>query len=350
MTTLDRISLPNAVESTDATLLPQIINLYFEDKIERGKVSQSTITNYRTYLRPWNVFWEKRSDLHQHRISREIFMIAVNWVRHEYVCSRNRQIDENSVVQCFLRLRQILKWAYEVGCTSNVNLADWCPLLKPVPVKSLFPTTEELQEIFSSPAGESRLRDLALMAFLLSTGARRMEVANAQVELLNFQTAITNLSLGDDHRGYCELRQVKGDANGEGRKPRVVVFCSDAGLLLKAYLRSVNRNEGRIFDMTDSAIGQIVYKHAERAGIQRMSPHAFRRCFADYWDEHLGIGGREALKKQLGHTVAASDVTERHYISRNLRRVAREILKFHVSPLAEIGLPWTSLPVHIPSE
>lgn len=68
---------------------------------------------------------------------------------------------------------------------------------------------------------------------------------------------------------------------------------------------------------------------------------------ADHWDEMHGLAGRAALKKQLGHVTAAGDVTERHYISRNQRRIAREIGKWHTSPLSLVPLDWTLFPVHI---
>lgn len=343
----DRISLPSTVDTIDATLFPQIIELYLEQKLAQGKVSPSTIKNYRVYLGPWYAFWEQRPDLHNYQLSSETFNVAIEWVRTEFVNSRGWRPDENAVAQCFQRLRQVLRWAYESGCTGNANLTEWCPLLKSIPTNALFPTIDELKAVFAQPTGEYRLRDLALLGFLVSTGARRMEASKALIENLTFLTPLTNLRLGNDHRGYCELHQVKGDADGSRRRGRVVVMCSDAGLLLKAYLRSVNRTEGAIFGLTDSAIGQVINKYAVAAGIPKLSPHAFRRCFADYWDEQLGIGGREALKKQLGHAVSSGDITERHYISPNLRRVAREILKVHVSPLAEIGLPWEVIPVHI---
>jgi integrase len=159
---------------------------------------------------------------------------------------------------------------------------------------------------------------------------------------------MTNLAAGDDHRGYCILRHVKGDAEGTGKRARVVAFCSEAGLLVKAYLRSVNRSYGPIFDLSDVAIGQMVERYALAAGIEGMSPHALRRCLADYWDEVNGAAGREMLKRQLGHTSGSPDVTEKHYISRNHRRIARELLKMHVSPVGQVGLNWSALPVHIP--
>ena len=102
--------------------------------------------------------------------------------------------------------------------------------------------------------------------------------------------------------------------------------------------------------MSDTAICQMVDKHAHAAGVPLVSPHGFRRMLADHWDEVHGISGRAALKKQLGHTAIAGDVTERHYISRNQRRIAREIAKWHVSPLSLIPLDWTRFPVHITGE
>ena len=89
--------------------------------------------------------------------------------------------------------------------------------------------------------------------------------------------------------------------------------------------------------------GDIVLNRLQRPG----GYTGFRRMLADHWDEVHGLSGRAALKKQLGHAAAASDVTERHYISRNQRRIAREIGRWHVSPLSLTPLDWTRFPVHM---
>ena len=342
------LSLPERRQSIDATLLPEIIELYLEEKVSSRAISLKTAANYRAYLAPWVAFWESCAAEHDYHLSPAVFQAAERWMRTVYRNKRGWRPDENALAYCFRRLRQVLKWAYENNCTGTMNVMDWCPALENVPTDVLFPSFEEMQAIFAQPAGELRLRDLACMAFLLSTGARRMEVAKARVEALTFLTPLTNLSLGNDHRGYCDLRHVKGDAEGTGKRARVVAFCSECGLLLKAYLRTVNRVSGPIFDMSDVAVGQMVERHATAAGIERLSPHAFRRCLSDYWDEVHGLAGRETLKKQLGHASGSADVTEKHYVSRNPRRIARELLKMHVSPLAQVGLDWQSLPVHLP--
>lgn len=206
----------------------------------------------------------------------------------------------------------------------------------------------ELSLMLAQPAGEHRLRDTAVIAFLVSTGARRFETANAQIDLMTFATPLTDIALGNNHTGWVWLRRVKGDRDGAGAG-RPVAFCTIAGLLLKIYLRSVGRTSGTIFDMSDNAIGLMVDRHANAAGVPLISPHGFRRMLADYWDETHGLSGRAALKRQLGHTSTVGDVTERHYISRNHRRIARELQKWHTSPLAELTLDWTQYPVHIPS-
>ncbi|GIV81678.1 MAG: hypothetical protein KatS3mg051_1032 [Anaerolineae bacterium] len=173
----------------------------------------------------------------------------------------------------------------------------------------------------------------------------------AQVGALEFDTPFVNIALGDDHRGTCHLRRTKGDMAGEGNG-RYVVFDSPTGLLLKIYLRSVGRSpdttpDEPIFGMTGNGIRLMIERHRTEAGLPEISAHAFRRAFADYWDEHNGPELRIVLKKQLGHSVASRDVTELHYINQNPRRAAREIMQHHISPMREIRIDWRLLPVHI---
>jgi integrase len=344
----EAISLPARTAAIDATLLPNIIELYLTTRLAEGVIAAGTANTYRVQLNPWFAFWSQCRDIHQDTLSPEVLKTAHEWIRSTYRNQKGRQASPMSVYDCFIRLKQVFGWAYQANCTGNVNLVGWCPSIKQPDIDLYFPDLAEVQRMLAAPSGETRLRDVACMAFLLSTAARRFETALAAVDNLEFNTPLTNLAVGGDHRGSVWLRFTKGDAAGEG-PGRDVVFCSTAGLLLKAYLRSCNRTSGRIFDLTDSGIGQMIEKHAEAVGLPRLSPHAFRRLFSDHWDETHGDALRTVLKKQLGHSLRGGDVTEKHYITRNRRRIVREIMKYHVSPLDSIQLDWAQFPVHVPS-
>lgn len=341
------LSLPIQQEALDAALLPDIIELYISTKARDGAITPKTEHNYRNQLNPWFAFWEECPDVHHGQLSPAILRAALDWMRTDYRTRLDRPPAANSVAHCWTRLKQVFLWAFTANCTGTVNLCDWCPQVDHVEPNVHFPDLAEMTLLFAQPAGETRLRDIAAMAYMLSTGARRFEVAQARAELTTFVTPVTNLAASDDHAGWTHLQRVKGDAEGHGAG-RVVCFDTVCGLLLKCYLRSVNRTDGPLFGMSDTGIGQMIDRHAHAAGVGEVSPHGFRRMLSDYWDEVHGMNGRYALKKQLGHNLDGGDVTERHYISRNPKRVARELAKWHVSPLRELTWNWTDFPVHLP--
>lgn len=340
------LSLPERHQAIDATLLPQIIELYISTKLADGAIGKGTAVTYRVQLNPWFAFWAQCGDIHRNTLSPEVLKLALEWIRTGYRNQQGRSPAPMSVYDCFARLKQAFAWAFQNNCTGNVNLVNWCPPVRQPEIDLYFPDLREIERLLAAPTGETRLRDVTCMAFLLSTAARRFETALATVENLEFNTPLTSIEAGGNHTGSCWLRHTKGDAAGEG-PGRDVVFCSTAGLLLKCYLRSTGRTTGRIFDLTDSGIGQMIEKHAESVGLPRISPHAFRRLFSDHWDEIHGDALRTVLKKQLGHSLKGGDVTEKHYISRNRRRIVREITRYHVSPLGAIQIDWTQYPVHI---
>ncbi len=157
---------------------------------------------------------------------------ALNWVRTDYRTRLGKPLSQTSIYDCFLRLRQVLQWAFTANCTGSVNLADWVPRIEPGTPDQFFPDIDQLAQLLATPTGPYRLRDVACLAFLVSTGARRFEAALAAIEDVEFITPITDLAVGSDHRGWVWLRKVKGDADGKNGG-RDVVFCSVAGLLLK---------------------------------------------------------------------------------------------------------------------
>jgi len=337
------MTLPRRHESVDCALLPELLELYLSAKRRDCSITARTESSYREHLVPFLVWFAATEDKH---LSPERLSEFVAWMRADYRTRYGHAPAANTTAHCVTRLKGLFNWCYKQNCTGGVNLADWLPLVRKVGSRLYFPDTLEMQRLFDAVVGIERLRDWALFGFLLSTGARLYEVAHAEAQHVEWCSPIENLRLGDDHRGSCWLRKVKFDAEGAGAG-RQVVFCKDAGLLLKVWVRAAGREPGdTIFGLSDSGISQIIRRHAKTAGLPELSPHAFRRMFADNWDATHGMAARTILKRQLGHSLKG-DVTQDSYISQNHKRVTAEIMRWHVSPLASIAIRWDALPVHV---
>jgi integrase len=337
------MTLPQRHQAVDCALLPDLFELYLSAKQSDSSITPLTATIYRGQVAPFMAWFNERADK---QLSPDLLAQFVAWMRTDYRTRYGTTPAANTSAHCVTRLRTFFNWCYKQNCTGGVNLADWLPTLKKRGSRLYFPDGDEMQRLFDAVTGIERLRDWAVFAFLLSTGARLYEVACAEVGNIEWQTPPCNLRLGDDHRGSIWLRKVKFDSEGEG-PGRQVVFCSTAGLLLKVWLRADDRApDATLFGLSDSGISQIVKRHAQVAKLPELSPHAFRRMFADHWDEVHGMTARTVLKRQLGHSLKG-DVTQDSYISRNHRRVTAEIMKWHVSPLANLAIRWETLPIHM---
>lgn len=337
------MTLPRRHESVDCALLPELLEMYLAAKRRDGSITARTEASYREHLAPFLAWFAAAPDS---SLSPERLAAFVAWMRTDYRTRYGHAPAANTTAHCVVRLKGLFNWCYRQNCTGGVNLADWLPVARKVASRLYFPDALEMQRLFDAVAGLERLRCWALFGFLLSTGARLYEAAHAEAQHVTFNTPATNLRQGDDHRGSIWLRKVKFDADGVGAG-RQVVFCTDAGLLLKVWLRAAGRQPAEtIFDLSDSGISQMVRRHAKAAGLPELSPHAFRRMFADNWDATHGMAARTILKRQLGHSLKG-DVTQDSYISANHRRVTAEIMRWHVSPLASIAIRWDLLPVHL---
>ena len=342
-TLVHTMTMPKRQELVDARMLPELVELYFQAK--RTDVSAQTERNYREQLAPFLTWF--RTYCTDGTLSRERLVDFANWMRDGYVTRYGRKASQNTAAHCVGRFKGFANWAFTNGCTGTVNLADWTPIMRKQGSRLYFPTVEEMAKLFEAPHGVERLSDLALFSVILSTGMRLMEAAYAVVDAVTWTTPPSDLTLGHDHSGTIHLRRVKFDAQGEG-VGRIVVFCSTTGLLLKVWIRSGARSgQDTLFDLSDSGISQVVKRRAREAGLPELSPHAFRRAFADYWHDKHGMEGHAVLKRQLGHSLKG-DVTFDHYIDpRNQRRVAEEIRRWHTSPVERIVIDWAHLPVHI---
>lgn len=339
------MSLPQPHTAIDARILPDVIEAYFAAKAPH--IGAQTRKNYRHQLAPWTAFWRDCAEIHNYRLSPDVLEKALEWIRSTYKNANGQSPHPTSVAYCFRRLKGALSWAFKNNCTGNVNAAEWCPMTRRGVSDLYFPTLDDVRLLFRAADDAYRLRDVAVIAWMASTGSRLFETAAALSSDVQFNTPLTNVALGQDHAGYCHLRIVKGDNRGDGGG-RYVAFGSKAGLLLKCYLRSAPPGNVRLFGLTDRGASQAVRRVADRAGLPEISPHAFRRLFADHWDDVYRMEHRVVLKKQLGHSLNGSDVTEGHYLNgRNSRKIIESLQQYHVCPLEKIDIDWATFPVHI---
>lgn len=154
-----------------------------------------------------------------------------------------------------------------------------------------------------------RLRDMAILLLLLSTGARREE--------------LINIDLGDLHLGK---RSGVVRFHGKGAKEREVPFEGPVVDALAAWLAErggiegadpdavfltlPNRKAQRGLRLRPQAVDRIITRHARSGGLREWGVHRFRVTFATaLYDDGAGI---EEIRLLMGH----EDIeTTRRYLS-----------------------------------
>ncbi|RYZ87248.1 MAG: hypothetical protein EOP06_12985 [Proteobacteria bacterium] len=137
-------------------------------------------------------------------------------------------------------------------------------------------------------------RDIALLYFLVDTGARESEVAGIRIHDLKLNSGTATVL-------------------GKGNKRREIFFEVDTRRHLKAYLKEVpyeneddylfraarglTRGEG----LTASGILQLIKRLGEKAGVKdkRCTPHTLRHSYATWFIREGGTA--KALQVSLGH-------------------------------------------------
>jgi integrase/recombinase XerC len=156
-------------------------------------------------------------------------------------------------------------------------------------------TTEEVRALLkAAQSSRNAPRDVALILFLLDTGARVSEVCALRI-------------------GDVDMKQRHVEVMGKGRKTRKVFFARNVQKALYHYTEIEPReNDAPLFTgdknshaglpLTRSGVLQVIHRLGKAAGItrSRCSPHTFRHTFAV---EFLRAGGNAfTLKELLGHT------------------------------------------------
>lgn len=282
------MTLPRPPEPIDATLLPELVDLYMQyDRTRR--VQPSTVANNRYALR----LFLRWLDAQPHKLlDAAALSHYLVWLDGDYHTAAGRRLRPSNLAYYCARLRRFFSWCHSQGCTSGIDLAALLPVVDKIKPSTYFPTLNNLQKMFDAALLREmprlRLRDTALLATLLATGARRSEIASAQRIDTHW----------DEAGGYLHLRKVKGNMSGDG-PGRQVVFDGSTARLLRMWIDA--SNGATLFETHQTNVYEIVRTHAIAAGVPRISPHALRRAFADYWEiidrlaQHYGITRSEVL-------------------------------------------------------
>lgn len=155
------------------------------------------------------------------------------------------------------------------------------------------------------------IRDKAIIAFLLSSGARISEVC-----ALN--------------RDDIDFREMECIVMGKGSKERTVYIDDVAGMLLSRYFAGRKDNEEALFvgkaneRLTDGGIRRMLKRIEEVSGVENVHPHRFRRTLATTMiNRGMPI---EMVARILGHSRIDTTMTyiyvEKNNVKNNYRKYA----------------------------
>jgi integrase len=202
-------------------------------------------------------------------------------------------------------LRRVLKEAYKLGLMSfedYVRAADLEPIDTPTTkprgrALSLSEIATLMDEVLGEKSCAIDVRDAALIAILRGSGLRRNEVINLKVKDFEKNTGALEIQFGK---------------RGSYRK---VYLPDDAISLVEAWLDVRSRKPGPLIchvrkggivelrPLTADAVLKILRSRGDRAGLDKFSPHDFRRTFcSDLLDAGVDIA---TVQKLAGHSSPA---------------------------------------------
>ena len=311
------ISVTPTAEQIGARTLADLYPVYLEEL--RPRVAAKTITNYQHQIAPACAFWQDHGRDHGWSIDRQTGPALLAYLHTE------TDLGQNSIRTTVRRVRQFLRWVHTSG-RLPIDISGWIDLPAPRNTEIRTLGRDEIRAMVDACAGHTRIRDLALICFLLETGARRIEAAHLDYG---------NVQWTAPEGGYAFLEIVKGYRDTDKR--RHVVFGRVTGKLLQIQrvVYGVDLLAGPVFGLTGSGITSVLAAVSKRAGVE-VSAHDFRRTFATHWIRNCRAPSpalaERLLEVQLGHS--AKTVAQAHYMALGYADVAQH----YVSPLDGLDL------------
>lgn len=312
-------TLTPQIEGMDAEALPQLIPIFLEDCRKRQLAAKSLeiYTDQLGYFARW---FEEYGPLIDHKISIGTLSDYAHWLSTPEAALKGKPLADNNRSQILKRLRQLFHWSNRQGYIER-DIATWVPSIAMQP-RAMQPISVDdiCYLFFSANMGHRRirLRNMAMLALLVATGARRGEIFGIEKKHIDFRA---------DGSGTIYLPA----SITKFSKPRTVLFCDVCGAFLAKWIE--NRDNGSIWDEGNAmtlyfALGRL----SERASIDRIGPHQLRKFYASYFyaeNQNAGDFSRLFLQMQLGHQTTG--VTDRNYVFLK----SDQIWRWYISPLQD---------------
>lgn len=305
----------NTAQNIDLYQLKRQFLEYIE--IEKGR-SIKTVENYDRYLTLFLVFLESKVNTPKpmpDTINPDILREYRLWLNRKesgkknldsgsyYGMSSNMTLKKRTQNYYLIALRSFLKYMTKRSIKSlpadNIELAK-------VPERSLdLISTEELDRLMSAPKREKdeqkRLRDMAILEMLFSTGLRVSELCSLPRDL--------------------DMSKDEFSIRGKGEKVRVVFLSEQAKSSVKEYLaKRKDLTGGKMFDITPRSVERIIKDYGVKAGIsKKVTPHVIRHSFAT--DLLQNGADLRSVQMLLGHANITTTQIYTHITDRHLKEI-----------------------------
>ena len=189
--------------------------------------------------------------------------ITVYHLRSYLMSEKDRGIADSTLAGFRDIYNSMFGWLHREGLIKSNPCANLAPIRKKKEVRKPFSDVEieKLKEACDN------LRNKAIISFLLCTGCRISETCDLNVDDIDFQNM------------ECTVL-------GKGNKERTVYLDEVAALYLEQYLQKRKYKGGPLFlgrksiRLQPGGVRCMLNKIAERAGVENVHPHRFRRTLA----------------------------------------------------------------------
>lgn len=205
-------------------------------------------------------------------------------VRFFLAMEQDRGISQRTLENTRANISAFFQWMCEDEIIPKNPIAKIKPIKFPAEVKKPF-SEVELDALRSAC---KTIKERALIEFLVSTGVSVSELASMKIEDINLDTLAVHV------------------IHGKGAKERMTYTTAVAAKHLISYLKNRNEENQALFcnknhePIEPGGIRFILNTIAQRAGVENVHPHRFRRTFAT----NLSRRGMELqeIQKLLGHS------------------------------------------------